>query len=132
MKKVLIFTVIAVFSLIVAMTTVHAWFLGAQFDTNGKQFSQEDSRTGNFSNGMKLLNKYTDPAMKIELDGYKKGFLGIGWSQLGGTIYNITTKVGEFPANTTVTSNYSASGTNNVKVTWTQKTDGHLGATLIF
>lgn len=130
MKKVLSMTLVMAFCLLTAVTTVNAsarWFIGEQFNQNGKTITKEVSRTGNFYNGLRLLEKYTEPPMTIQLKGEKKGL--IFWSQVGKVMNVNITGIGALNYQI-VDNQYSASGTNNVRLTWKQTTDGHTAADL--
>lgn len=131
MKKLLAGTALVIVCLFVTITTVSAalrWYIGEQFNAKGKVVSKEISRTGNFYNGVQLLEKYSEGDMTIKLEGFKKGFLGIGWSSLGSQNINAS-GVGALN-NRIVDKSYPNSGTNTVKVQWEQTTTGHLAAHL--
>lgn len=132
-EKILTFITAFVFCLFIAATTVFAntrWYIGEQFNTKGKTVTQEGSRTGNFSNGYQLLEKYTEPAMTMQLKGEKKGFLGF-WSTIDHVQFQVAQGTGALN-NQIVDHTYSASGTNTVRVSWIQATSGHLAAMLRF
>lgn len=133
MRKVLSCVLISVFCLFIAISTVSAstrWYTGEQFNTKGKTITQEGSRTGNFSNGYEFYEKYTQPEMYMQLKGEKKGFLGI-WSTIDHVRLTVSAGIGSL-SNKIVDHTYSASGTNTVRVSWIQETDGHLAAFLRF
>ena len=129
-KKIVSKIVVIVFALTVSVVTVYAgtkWYTGDQFNSKGKTFTETYTKTGNFSNGLNFVGKYTEGLMVIQLKGEKKGL--IFYSTVG--IGNIN--VDEGAGATVFTPNpvnvqYSASGTNTVRVSWIQKTSGHLAA----
>lgn len=126
-KKVLL---VAVFSLLVTVTSVSAatnWLIGEQFDTNGKTIQKTGSRTGNFYNGLELLEKYSTGTMTIQLKGEKKVLLV--YTQVG-SVKNVNISGTGALNHEIVDNNYSASGTNNVRLTWKQTTSGHTAAFL--
>ena len=133
MKKVVSGFFVMCFCLLATVTVVNAsaisplWYIGEQFNANGHTVTKEVSRTGNFYNGLELLEKYSDGTMTIQLKGEKKVLLvytsagsnkNVNISGKGALNYQI------------VDNNYSASGTNNVRLTWKQTTSGHTAANL--
>ena len=116
--------------MLTTFTVVNAstrWFIGEQFNANGHTVTKKVSRTGNFYNGLELLEKYSEDPMTIQLKGEKKVLFiytsvgvkkNVNITGVGALNYRI------------VDNNYSASGTNDVRLTWKQTTDGHTAANL--
>lgn len=133
MKKVVSGILVMCFCLLTIITVVNAssinplWYIGEQFNANGHKVTEEVSRTGNFYNGLELLEKYSEGTMTIQLKGEKKVLFiyasagsskDVNISETGALNYRI------------VDNNYNASGTNDVRLTWKQTTSGHTAANL--
>lgn len=133
MKKIFSYVLVAIFCLFLATSTVNAnarWYVGEQFNKNGKTVTQEGTRTGNFSNGYQFFEKYTEPEMFMQLKGEKKGILGF-WSTIKHSEFRVGQGIGSL-SDQIVDSTYETSGTNTVRVSWIQASEGHLAAYLRF
>lgn len=131
MKKMLFFFVTSFLFLSITIVTVKAsfkWYIGEQFNYNGKAVIKNFSANGNFFNGLELLYKYSNNTMTIELKGERKilfFYVPVGRVKK----VNVVNAAG--PLNYQIVDNYySASNYNDVKVIWKQITNGHLAANL--
>lgn len=130
MKNFIKALLVVAFIFLVTVMSVSAatnWFIGEQFNTNGKTIKKTVSRTGNFYNGLELLEKYSTGIMTIQLKGEKKVLLI--YTQVGSVKNVHITGTGALNYEI-VDNNYSASGTNDVRLTWKQTTAGHTAANL--
>ena len=133
MKRIFACILVIAFCLFIAVSTVSAnarWYVGEQFNKEGKTVTREGTRTGNFSNGYQFFEKYTEPAMTMQLKGEKKGILGI-WSTIKHVEFQVDKGIGSLN-NQIVDYTYETSGTNTVRVSWIQASSGHLAAYLRF
>lgn len=132
MRKIVASFLVVLFCFFVASGIVVAatprWYVGEPFNKKGHKVTKEESRTGNFYNGLRLLEKFSEnDTVTIELKAEKKNLLS--WKKVGNTkkvnISDYGALNGRIEDN-----NYSASGTNKVRLIWEQTTDGSVGAEL--
>lgn len=87
----------------------------------------EGNMSGSFTQYMQGLNKYSDGTMTIEMSSYKPGFIGIGWSQIGGYKQCRYSGKGNIPEGR-CTNTVDAGSTKNVKSVWKQVDQGNMTA----
>lgn len=126
MKKV-VSGILGLVLLVVLTFSVNAWAI-AHFNAEGKEYNQTGNMTNSFTQFMQGLQKFSSGTIRVEMDSYKHGLLGIGWTKIGdGLICSFTGGVGALE-NVRCNYNVSNSGTNEIKSTWQQVSQGDMSA----